>query len=165
MNPSSHYPIAVETTPCRSSTKGARANQFNLRMQYRPGGDFQNFIGVYIPENLQPAVLSGDIAGLHIDTLEVNSLASRILPGGPSYVVLGIRSGNGEELRHVPAAYTSARLVRQVFGAAACMLGCGLLASAQFVWCGAFALVIGTHALRSARQIPCCPFRVYTAYR
>lgn len=140
-------------------------NQFNLRVQYRPNGDFQHFIGVYVPETLQTAMQRGDVKGLHMDTLEVKSLASRLLPGGPSYVVLGIRCSNDEELRHVPAAYRTGRLMRHAGGAAACLLGCVLLSATRFAWLGAVALVIGTHALRTARQIPSRPFRVYTSYR
>lgn len=141
------------------------ANQFNLRMQYRLGGDFQNFIGVYAPEELQPALLHGDVIALHIDTLEVNSLASRLLADGPSYVVLGVRCRSGEEAIQIPAAFKSARLRRKILGVAACVFGCGLLTLSRFAWLGAFALVAGTHALRTLRQIPNRPFWVYRSYR
>jgi hypothetical protein len=67
-------------------------------MQYKLEGDFQSFLKVYVPEELRPALLMGEIQGLHIETLEVNSLAARLLPGAPSYVVLGIQCRNGEEL-------------------------------------------------------------------
>lgn len=165
MNPSSHHLVALEATPCTSSTKGLLTNQFSLRLQYRPSHDFQLFVGVYVPEQLQPALLSGDVTGLHIDTLEVNSLACRLLPDGPSYIVLGVRSSTGSEITHIPAAFMTARRRRHVFGLTACVFGCGLLAVATFAWLGALALVLGTHALRTARQIPWYPFRVYTSYR
>lgn len=165
MNPSSHCLVALEVAPCTFSTKGALTNQFNLRLQYRPGGDYQLFIGVYVPEQLQPALLSGDATGLHIDTLEVNSLSSRLLPGWPIYVVLGVRCGDGNESTHIPAAFTTARRRRHIAGLVACVLGCGLLAAEEFLWLGAVALVIGTHVLRTAREIPFRPFRVFRSYR
>lgn len=139
--------------------------QFNLRMQYRLGGDYQLFIGVHVPEELQPALLNGDVIGLHLDTLEVNSIASRLLPGGPSYVVLGVRCRNGEYIEQVPPAFKAARLKRHILGAAACLLGSGFLAAAVYPLVGGLALVLGTHALRTAREIPIRPFRVYRTYR
>lgn len=165
MNPSAHHPISIEVTPCVYSPKRETPDQFNLRIRYRPDGDFQMFAAVHVPHELQPALLSGDIRSLHLDTLEVNGLASRLLPGAPSYLILGVRRRNGEEVTKVPAVLKAALVKRRICGAAACLLGCGLLTQELAPWGAALALVVGTHMLRTARKIPVRPFLVYTGYR
>ena len=165
MNPSAHEPIEIRVTPWANFPELEAPNLFNLRMRYREHGNFQMFDGVYVPAELQPVLLDGDIQALHLDTLEVNSLAAQLLPGGPGYVLLGVRRRNGEEVLHVPVALTAARATCQIFGVAACLLGCGLLALTMAPLCGAISLVLGTHLIRTAREIPSRPFFVYKTYR
>lgn len=165
MNPSAHEPIAIQVTPWASSPALAASNLFNLRMRYREHGNFQMFDGVYVGPELQPALLAGDIQALHLDTLEVNSLAQNLLPGGPGYLLLGVRRRNGEEVLQVPGTLTAARVTCNIFGAAACLMGCGLLALTMAPLCGAVSLVLGTHLIRTARGLPSRPFFVYKTYR
>ena len=165
MNPSAHEPIEIQVTLWTDFPELKAQNLFNLRMRYREHGNFQMFDGVYVPQELQPVLLAGDIQALHLDTLEVNSLAKHLLPGGPGYVLLGVRCRNGEEVRYVPSALTTAQATCQIFGVAACLLGCGLLAVTMAPLCGAISLVLGTHLIRTARAIPSNPFFVYKTYR
>ena len=164
MNPSAHEPIEIQVTPWADFPELKAQNLFNLRMRYREHGNFQMFDGVYVPQKLQPALLAGDIQALHLDILEVNSLAKQLLPDGPGYVLLGVRRRNGEEVLHVPSVLTAARATCQVFGVAACLLGGGLLALTMAPVCGAVSLVIGTHLIRTARAIPSRPFFIYKTY-
>jgi hypothetical protein len=130
-------------------------------MQYQQGGDVQHLLGVFVPLELQSIIQSGDVIGLHIETLEVNSIAPRLLKGGPSYVVLGVRRRNGEECVQIPKVFIAGRWRRRVSAAVAGLIGAWLVTATPLAWLGALLLVVGTHTFRSSNEIPTRPFQVY----
>lgn len=159
VNATFHRPLAVMLEPSQWHVSGEHTGLFNLQIQYRPDGNWQLYLGVHVPKSLQTALAEGDIEGLHLETLEVNSLTSRKLPGAPRYLVMGVRARGGNDLQEVPAQLVAARRFNYILGAVACTAGISLLWS-PFAWAGAALAVLGSHRLRSARQIPARPFLV-----
>jgi hypothetical protein len=165
MNPIFHEVSRLEMYPM-SSSRAPLPGQFHLRLQYRPGRDAHNLLGVHVPAELESALASGEVVGLHIETLEVNSAASRLLPRAPSYLVLGLRCRNGEELRHVPAVLKNTRRRWSIAAIVSCVAGASLfIVLPSYAWAGALLLLAGTHLLRTARAIPIRPFFVYSTHR
>lgn len=160
MNATCHRPIYLEIFPTDLLPVSNGSLLYTLRMGYREYGNPQVFLGTHVPKKLLPILERGNVAMLHLETLEVNSLAQRRLPGRPDYLVLGVRTFDGSEFLEVPVELRQARLNIGLLGTAACLVGAGFVFS-PYAWAGAFLVVVGSHLVRSARNIPSRPFVVY----
>ena len=108
---------------------------------------------------LQQALFTGQVRAVHIETLEVNGPATRALRSQPGHLVLGVELMDGTFIEHVPAQLRDARRMRLAAGVMTCVAGgVGLLLG--YAWLGALALVVGTHACRTAGLVPHRPFSV-----
>lgn len=159
MNPTLHHPFELRIEPANCPPDLAHPEVFELHMRYRPDGNWQVYLGVFVPQALQSALSGGQVKSVHIDTLEIDGPAARALPGLAGHVVLGIETKDGAVHRHAPAQLLTARRMRFIVGAALCASG-GLIVASGHGWAGALALVAGTHVLRNAGLIPCRPFQV-----
>lgn len=159
MNPTYHEPQAVVLAPIKTQSSASFPNTFNLGLRYRPEGAMQWFVGTYVPESLQHALVEGDVSGLHLETLQINSPTQRRLPGQPDYLVLGVTRKNGARLSEVPLGLLQAKHLRNAAGIGVCAFG-ALLMVTPHAWAGALALVLGSYLLHTARHIPSSPFLV-----
>ena len=159
MNPTYHRPLSLKISPTVGQPACDAPDMFNLWLSYRPEGNSQLFLRIHVPKVLQPALTNGDVAGLHIETLEMNSLAQRSLPGQPDYQVLALQTRAGLRLSEVPVEHKRARR-RYGAGAVVTILAGTALFCVNLPWVGAPLLVLGSHLVRTARQVPSRPFRV-----
>jgi hypothetical protein len=157
MNPHCHHTWTAKSSPTEISDcgviQGTVPELFGIELRYRPGGEPERYSCVHIPKTLQPALASGEVKTVYIETLGFGSLASRCLPNSPEFVVLGVETREGEKLTEVPKALKMAKRICLVTGTASCAIGAALLVSSQ-AWLGAIALVLGTHCWRTALQVP-----------
>lgn len=160
MNSTFHRPQSIEIAPTRPSLGRNNVDLFDLGLRYRLGGHIQFFLGVYVPKTLQSSLLNGEVNGLHIETLEVNSIASRCLLNAPNYIILRITLITGETFVEIPKVLGWARNWRIQLGSAICVLG-GFVVFSAYGWVGTVAILVGNHLLRAARQIPNNPHTVY----
>lgn len=159
MNPSLHKPVAIEV-----ERSPGQEHLHNLRLQYRPGGHWQSFVGVYIPQELRSLVTAGLLA-LHLETLQTNGYPQHSLPGRPEYLLIGVVAADGSRHAHVPSEYVAARARRRMLGAALMAAGAlALLFGLAGALAGAGLLVWGTHEWRTSREFDCTPFRVNSTY-
>jgi hypothetical protein len=164
MNPTLHRPLSIDVSPTELLSEEISSNQFNIGMRYSPNGNTQTFLCVHVPKTLQPALLSGQVNSIHLETLEVNSVTARGLGGHPNYLALGLTTRSGEELEEIPSSLQWARRHRLVLGSLACLLGT-LAVFSTHAWIGAIFLILGSHAIRTAQQIPHNPFYVFKEHR
>ena len=155
MNPTLHHPLELQLEPANCPPDLAHPELFELRMRYRPEGNWQHYLCVFVPRALQSALSSG-----RVKSVEINGPAARALPHSAGYVVLGVETTDGAVHEHVPQQLRTTRRMRLLAGAALCAVG-GLALPFGYPWVGALALVAGTHVLRNAGLIPYRPFRVY----
>lgn len=160
MNPTLHHPLELQLEPANCPPDLAHPELFELRMRYRPEGNWQLYLCVFVPRALQSALSSGRVKSVHIETLEINGPAARALSGLAGYVVLGVETTDGAVHEHVPQQLRTTRRMRLLAGAALCAVG-GLVLPFGYPWAGALAIVAGTHILRNDGLIPYRPFRVY----
>jgi hypothetical protein len=160
VNPTLHHPLELQIEAANCPSDLAHPELFELRMRYRPEGNWQLYLCVFVPKALQQALSGGHVKSVHIETLEINGPAARALPTLAGSVVLGVETKDGVTHEHVPMQLRTARRIRLVAGAALCVAG-GLAIPFGYGWAGALALVAGTHVLRNAALIPYRPFRVY----
>jgi hypothetical protein len=110
MIPTLHVPSDINLTPTTvNGVPGAEEGLYTLRVQYVSDGAWQIFHSVHVPKTLQDALRGGKVESFHLETLVPNSAAERVLPGGPSYLVLGVRLKDGPELQCVPSELLVAR--------------------------------------------------------
>lgn len=159
MNPTYHRPLTLRLPDAEQISNDPTRPLFNLGLCYRTGGDTQWFLRVYVPETLRPSLLEQDVQGIHIETLKINSLAQRSLPGHPDYIVLGITTKAGQRLAEIPAKLQRVRRNRSVAAAISCVGGAALLLT-PLAWLGALALLLGYHNLRVAQDVRVVPFWV-----
>jgi hypothetical protein len=164
VNPTFHRPLSVDVSPTESSAGLDTTDQFNLGLRYRPQGNTQVYLGVHVPAQLQPALLSGDVSGLHMETLAVNSSASRLLAGAPGYLILALKTRSGEDIVAVPSALRRARLQKLALGVTACICG-GALVFSPYAWAGAIVFMLGSHGVRTAQELRFKPLEVFAEHR
>ena len=136
---------------------------FNISLLYRPEGYPSDYFEVHIPKGLQPAMNSGQVTSLHLETLEFQGVSSRALPGAPAYAIFRVSLEDGSHIETIPKSLRYQRGERLVLGVTACLLGSVMIFS-HYAWVGALALIFGTHALRTAKYIPHFPLRVTGAH-
>lgn len=159
MNPTLHYPCELELADAGAPPTLSHKELFALRLRYRPEGNWQVLLATFVPTSLHAALASGNVKAVHVETLEVNGPAARALPGLPGHLVLGVELTDGTEFVHVPAQLRWTRRKRYMAGATLCAAGLASLLCGHS-WLGALALVVGTHAWRTARQVPHKAFHV-----
>jgi hypothetical protein len=155
MNSAIHKPLALETTPLAASLPDS--NLFVLRMRYRQQGHWQTFVNVHVPVEMQQALAAGDVEAIHLEALEVNGHPQHSVTGRPDYLVVGLLTRGGQDLREVPGSFLRARRRFLVRGGGAVLAGAALLLS-PLAWLGALVFAFGTHELRTAGQFRCRPF-------
>jgi hypothetical protein len=155
MNPTLHRPVEVELvpTPQPPSPFDDTQNLFTLRMRYRTPGNVFSYQWVHVPKSLQPALLSGDVASLHLESFEQGSRAQNHLRSAQSHVILGVKTKSGVELEEVPKELRRGWVLDVTTGWTACLLG-AILVAMSYAWIGCLLVLFGSHRLRDARQIP-----------
>lgn len=160
MIPTLHAPFDLSLTPTSvNGVRGAAEDLYTLRVLYVSTGAWQVLHSVHVPKALQGALVSGKVESFHLETIVPGSAAERALPGGPSYLVLGVRIKNGPEVECVPSELRAARAGYFGLGLVACASAVALLLGA-YAWTGALLLAVGTHAIRTAHGVPARPFLV-----
>jgi len=157
-------PISVRIAPSKWSSGNNYPDMFNVYLLYRPEGYTSTYCEVHIPKELQAAMNSGQVIGLHLETMEFQGVSSRELPGAPAYAIFQVSLADGTNIEVIPETLLGERQLRLVFGIAACLVGAFMVFS-HYSWVGALALVLGTHALRTAKHIPHFPLLVTGEHR
>jgi hypothetical protein len=156
MNSTLHFPVQLKLEPASSTDQ----EQLGLLLRYREEGSWQQFACVHVPGELRSALASGKVRALHLECLDATGVTRRCLPGMPAGLVMGVELDDGSRAGHVPQQLRRARCLRLVGGSLLCLLGIAALAAAH-PWAGALSMLIGSHALRTARSIPHVPFLVH----
>ena len=156
MNPTYYRPINVETHAVHW-TGQATEHLYNLRLRYRPDGEWQSVEAVHIPPELEPFFRRGIVTGFHLETLNLQGLANN-LPGCPRFVVLGLHSADGKEHVAVPDVFNRTRAQRFLVGVLAIVASAGTCLAAPAV-SGAL-LAAGMGLLWSAHNVLPTPFKV-----
>lgn len=152
-----HRPYRTELHPINSAPERPSVDLFELRMLYREGGNWQFREMVHVPWAVQAAFSRGEVLGFHLETLGMNSAASKSLPASPQFAVLGMELIDGSRLAVIPASLVRARRTRLVIA--------GVLASAGIAaaftptaWFGGLAVGVATQLIRTALSIRVKPF-------
>ena len=159
MNPTFHRPLGFDFEPLDAFANADVSDNFLLKLWYCQNGNKQIFVRVYIPKTLQPAFLRGDVTGIHIETLELNSVTAQQFPGQPRYLVLGVQLKDDTRLAEVPAVLQHAWRVNAAAGGIGALVGLALLVT-PYAWAGAVVLVVASRLWARARSIPRHPFVV-----
>lgn len=125
MNANLHKPTQVEVF-----ASGSNPNVFSLKVRYAGCIDGQYFRNVHIPQALRPSMAQAPRA-FHLETLRINSPSSRMLPGGPEYVVLGTVDAQGSRTRAVPAAWSRYGQIQAAIGLGSALAAALMLSHAQ----------------------------------
>lgn len=135
----------------------AAADLFELRMLYREGGNWQVRDRVHVPESVQAAFRHNEVVGFHLETLGMNSVASRALSESPQFAVLGVELINGRQLNTTPAPLIRARRNRLfLFGLLATAGAFG--AVTPLAWFGGLLTGASVQVARTAFSIRVTPF-------
>lgn len=162
MNPSFHNLHRIEAVRTLAVPEQDGNDIFSLQLLYREGGSPQHYLGVNVAPDVLNAIQGDQVVGLHIVTLAMNGLASSLIPGQPTHIVMGVVLRDGRRLSSVPAAY---RVVKW-FGVTLCisgmLAGVGIsLAADNVAWLGVALLLASSHVLRSVCNLPTKPFWGY----
>jgi hypothetical protein len=154
MNLSHHHVAAVEAW--RTKTCGGQAlKQFTLMLRYG-SGHVQRVYGVYVPPTLESVLDKGRVVGVTTQGLDVNGLASWLLPDSPQHVLLGVTTVDGTECCEAPVEFTWARralLSVAVPGG----LAAGALLCTGWAWTGALSLLVAAYLTMLAQRLPSLP--------
>lgn len=93
MNPTLHRPLEIIIEPTiKSSERPVPEELCNMKMRYRPEGAWQNYLEVWVPQELQLILTSGNVHSVHVETLEDNGTATHALGYPAAYAVLGVET-------------------------------------------------------------------------
>lgn len=152
-----HRPYRTELHPIESIHERPCADLFELRMLYREGGNWQYRERVHVPHAVQQAFSRGEVLGFHLETLGMNSTASKSLPGSPQFAVLGVELADSRRLTVTPASLVRARRRRLLF--AVVLASAGVAAAfTPVAWFGGLAVGVATQLVRTALSIRVKPF-------
>ncbi len=131
---------------------------YELIVQFREDVQPYRIWGVHVPDALRAVLEREAVRGVVMETLESQSLASRLLPHFPTHLVLAFITESGERHCALPAALLRMRRVVLAVGLAAVFVGVLALTSSGLPgWIGASACVVGSHRVRTALRIPTTP--------
>ncbi len=142
----------LEVTPARYQTD----NVCQLKIRQKAHADWQYLLPIYATQEVRELCRSGDVTGFDVHALPVGSKATRVLPGQPAYVVLGVELRDGTRRCTVPRELVRAR--NRALGLTAAVLFAGLALSAWAPWLGGCIAALSTHAARTARSLSLKPF-------
>lgn len=146
---------SVKLTPTRDEAGQPVPQLYEISMLFRNGGQPHRVWSVHVPDALCSVLERETVRGVVTETLESQSLASRLLPDSPRYLVLAFITASGERRCALPAALVRTRRAVLTVGLAAVLVGVLALTSfALPAWIGAAACVVGSHRVRTALRIP-----------
>lgn len=153
MNPAYFYTWTAKSSPAISHDRNQAPELFDLELRLRPEGEPVRYWNVYIPKSLRAALADGAVKGIYLETLALDSLAYRVLPGDPRYIVLGLVTRANDRLTETPRVLLRARQLCLIGGTILVVLGMGALLIGHAL-AGALAVVAGTHCWRTGAQVP-----------
>lgn len=137
----------------REEPHETREGLYSFSFRYRPEGQRQTYLGVFVPEPLRAEVEAGTVEYFYLEHHVFAEAVSRQMSHHPYRVLWGIRTRDGKVLACVPAKVVRARNLRKYGGWLGTLLGIGLLFTSH----GALAALLlagGTHALRTVSDMP-----------
>lgn len=149
-----HRPVSVQIEQSKLPDGTDATDIFTVRLVHQPEGAPQAFYGVYVPKTLQAALSENEVLYLQMEHLSLAS--SRALPFSPDFLVFALKTRAGETRIETPKPLRKALWWRVLRGGAATLAGVSLLFTDNHLF-GAFWLVLGTHELRSAREMLLVP--------
>lgn len=150
-----HYKTwTTELKPAFDTTGKPISQLYELSLFIRKDGQPYRIRQVHVPHALSPLLAQGAVRDVVIDTLEIGSLASRLLPYSPMYIVLAVASTAGELHCITPPALIRLRWGTLTLGCVALFGGAAVLMSTLPAWIGTVACIIGSHCLRTALRVP-----------
>ena len=156
MSTTQHYIREYEWQHSRFEIDGhpeTREGYYDLRFRYRPEGQWQSHLAIYVPEPVRPAVESNTARVFYLETGLENSVTSKHLPHYPSRVLFGVKTTDEQVHACVPQSVVHAYRLHEWGGLATILAGVALLFTTH-TWLGALLLVAGTHAMRTASGMP-----------
>lgn len=161
MNPSFHSLHRLEAVRTLDQPDRDGNDIFTLQLFYREKGSPQHYLGVHVEPDVLNAIQGDQVVGLHIVTLGMNGLATSLVIGKPTYIVLGVVLRDGTKVSSVPRVYQ----VVKGFGIALCiggmLAGVSVLSAGTLAWLGVALLLASSHVLRSVCTLPTEPFWGY----
>ena len=136
-------------------TKGSIIpNLFCLKLDFGPTHRAIHVPNTHIPETLHSEILRGSVEGIYRETLKLGGLASRVLPGDPSHIVIGIKTVSGGILTERPKPLTRLLWALRGCGVVLCTGGSALALSSTWSILNSVTLAIGILSLKTALDIP-----------
>lgn len=109
---------------------------------------------VHIPRNLQPVFAENNVSTIYSEVLDNNRLASRLLPGEPTNIILGVTTKSGEHMTAIPRVLRIARGVLLGSGILLCLGALALLTLQVGGTWATVGLAMGALCIREAADIP-----------
>lgn len=149
-----HRPVSVQIEQGKLPDGTDAQDIFTVGLVHQPDNEPQTFYGVYVPKSLQASLFDNDV--LCLQMVELGSASSRALPATPKFVVFALKTHAGEIRIERPKLLSRALWWRIIGGGVAIVAGISLLFTENHFF-GAFWLVLGTHDLRSAKEMLLIP--------
>lgn len=149
-----HRPFSVQIEQAKLPDGTDAPDIFTVGLVHQPDGVPETFNGVHVPKSLQAALFNNDVLCLQMTQLRPAN--SRALPHSPKFLVFALKTNAGEICIDRPKLLCRALWWRIAKGSVALVAGVGLLFTENYFF-GAFWLVVGTHDLRSAKEMLMIP--------
>lgn len=158
MNRTHLHVSSIKLNPTYDATDEPVPQLYELIVLFREDGPPYRIWGVHVPDVLRAVLERETVRVVVMETLESQSLASRLLPHFPTHLVLAFITEPGERHCALPPTLARMRCVVLAVGLAAVFVGVLALTSSAFpAWIGAAACVVGSHRVRTALRIPTTP--------
>ncbi len=148
-------PDRFDLRPLAPSPRPEDANlNYSLGFIFEQYGQWQVRFPTYVPREFVALFDEGRVVEAHVETLDHNGTAQRLLPDGPQYAVLGVVLVDGTAFSAIPEAFTAAR--RRKVALSLGMMGAAavLLAAGSFPVVAGALLGLAVQPLRTASEIP-----------
>lgn len=155
MNPTRFSSSAIALSPVRTPDGAPIPDLYSLKASLPNSEESLSFRAIHVPASLLPSLNKASQVSpalLNIESLNFNGRYSQALPGSPRYLLTGVTT-DGKLEQNIPLPLKRRARAFCFGGTLGASVGVVLLA-VGFPWLGASALILGTHALRTAWQAP-----------
>ena len=151
MNPTCYKPTSISISVLNLT---GVTNPTFCRMKLGVGRDIFQLNAVHVPEDLQEPIASGNVLRICSETLKLGGVASRLLPGEPTYLVTGVLNKDGSLKVSLPSSLSTARKRLFTGSLGLGVLGTLLLAVSDWTLLAGLFFMASSHLLRSGVDIP-----------
>ena len=147
---------SVTLLPARTSS-GTIPDLFDVRIEFANGPGLMRFSNVHVPFGFQCYFEANNVAEIQVDTLDERGLASSLLSGKPSHILLAIKTKNAEYVNITPTKLMKAKKWVTVIAGLLCAAGSYLLLPQPIELIACLIFTTGIFLLKAAKNIPTSP--------